>query len=763
MSAIELNGFRLHFSSPTFMAYRRAMTDNTSLRSLRDELGMNWFLYWDDGVVYGLPRSETPNPPFGEPVQLNCNDYLKLHAARIADVLPYRFPEYRAFRNRPFTFLGRKEELVDQISVELKNRPTLLSCFKIRPKFELDARLVETRDGDGFIGLFMQVGMRWEILASLSQLIAARIDPSGLYVVRRDPAPDQRRAVGRVERVDGNVVCLSEAFDDLTEIGVEEVWLEGSKAAFSRCLKALLGAQYQRFEDERALKESQYFTAPALETLLSKMGQFLEKKSPLLISPGPACEVGSRIAVTNSADYQSVVTAPPVEYCFDAARTKRSSLPWNGLERYGPFSRQTFPKRSPCILVLCPDTVQGKVESFIKDFRDGIHLPGQQSRFSAGFGKTFGLVNPRFVIQRVPWLSSDKGNPGAAYRRAAADFLKNESSPPDAAIVIVLDEHARLPDAQNPYLHTKALLLMAGVPVQQARIETIRRTRYQLQWTLQNIAIALYAKMGGTPWTVDHDLTISDELIIGMGTVELSGSRVEKRQRFIGITTVFRGDGNYLLANTSSECSYDQYPAVLRSETTSVLREIKMRNGWQPGDTVRIVFHSYRPLRKVEIADLVADCVREVGDGQNVEFAFLTISEDHPFASIDKEQKGIQGKGGVVKGLYVPERGTIVQLGRYTRLLSTNGPSLLKKIQAPLPLPLLVHLHKESTYRDLDYLTEQILKFTSLSWRSTHPSRRPVSVYYSELIAEQLARLRQVPDWSPAMLNVKLRASRWFL
>ena len=269
--------------------------------------------------------------------------------------------------------------------------------------------------------------------------------------------------------------------------------------------------------------------------------------------------------------------------------------------------------------------------------------------------------------------------------------------------------------------------------------------------------------MGGTPWTVDHDLTISDELIIGMGTVELSGSRVEKRQRFIGITTVFRGDGNYLLANTSSECSYDQYPAVLRSETTSVLREIKMRNGWQPGDTVRIVFHSYRPLRKVEIADLVADCVREVGDGQNVEFAFLTISEDHPFASIDKEQKGIQGKGGVVKGLYVPERGTIVQLGRYTRLLSTNGPSLLKKTQAPLPLPLLVHLHKESTYRDLDYLTEQILKFTSLSWRSTHPSRRPVSVYYSELIAEQLARLRQVPDWSPAMLNVKLRASRWFL
>jgi hypothetical protein len=115
---------------------------------------------------------------------------------------------------------------------------------------------------------------------------------------------------------------------------------------------------------------------------------------------------------------------------------------------------------------------------------------------------------------------------------------------------------------------------MAGVPVQEARLATITQPPYPLQFTLQNIAIALYAKMGGTPWTVDHDLTISDELIIGLGTVELSGSRVEKRQRYVGVTTVFRGDGNYLLGNISRECSYAEYPDVLRLETTTVLRDI---------------------------------------------------------------------------------------------------------------------------------------------------------------------------------------------
>ena len=105
----------------------------------------------------------------------------------------------------------------------------------------------------------------------------------------------------------------------------------------------------------------------------------------------------------------------------------------------------------------------------------------------------------------------------------------------------------------------------------------------------------------------------------------------------------------------------------------------------------------------------------------------------------------------------------IMQIGRYTRLLCTNGPSLIKHANAPLPAPLLIHIHKGSTFTDLAYLSEQVLKFTGLSWRSTLPAKKPVSILYSELIAGLLGRLRCVKDWSPAVLNLKLRSSRWFL
>ncbi len=765
---IELNGFQVSFSSPTFTANVRDMSESEEIQPLREEWGDSWFFYWEEGKVYGLPRTPNAGLPFGQPSTLRCDEHLKLLAARVADILPGKFPKYEAFRLRPFTFLGQKDELVDAISSTIKGLPPLLSYFKIRPKFQLEAKLVEFRDGETSMGLFMDVGMRWEILAPLDELVRAHVDLMDLYVVRRETEPDQRRLVGRIDRIEGTTVFLSEAFDEVSSVDVSKVWLEGSKAAFARCLKTILGARYQEFDAERDHQEARFFTGPAMDGLLNTMGGFLRKASPMQLTNGLQCTVGARIVVANASDYKSVVPVSPVEYCFDAARTKRASHPWTGIEKYGPFSRETFAKKSPRILVVFPDTVQGAVETFLRSFRDGIAIadPNGRSYYSSGFGATFGLVNPEFALCRVPWLENAKRDPAGSYRRELEELLRNSDALPDAALVVVLDEHSQLPETHDPYLHAKALLLMAGIPVQEARLSTIAKPHESLQFICQNLSIALYAKLNGTPWTVDHDLTINDELVIGMGTIEVSGSRFTGRQRYVGITTVFRGDGNYLLAHSSKECTYDEYPRVLQSTTTNILREIKERNGWRAGDTVRVVFHAFKPLRRSEIAEITSGCVREVGSEQNIEFAFVTISEDHPFKALDKAQPGIWVKrrgSQVRKAIYVPERGTIIQLGRYTRLLCANGPSLVKRPNSPLPAPLLVHLHKESTFKDQTYLSEQALKFTALSWRSTLPASRPVTVYYSELIASLLARLRAVPDWSPAMLNIKLRTSRWFL
>lgn len=759
---MQLNGFKLDFSAPAFEAYVMDLPQNVAMESLRETFGTDLFIQWHEGKAYGVPRKPLESCSFGERNRLICLDYRWLLTARIGDVLPSLFTKYDSAGRRPFAFLGQKDEFVQAISAKLTNLHPLVGSFKIRPRYELDPKTVEMRDGETFIGIFLRVDTRWEIRASLNDLADAGVDLGGLYVVRRTRVPRQRRLIGRVARLSENIIHLSESYDESASVPAKDVWLEGSKTSFSRCLRRLLGSHYRAFDDEREKLTAALLTGPAVVRITETMGKVLRESSPIELAPDLKCIVGDQISVANEGTYRTILQASPVEYCYDSARTKRDTIAWRGINTHGPFSRETFSKKSPSVLVVFPDTVQGPVENFLRQFRDGVVLSRGNSSYSGGFAKIFGLANPQLCFCPVRLFGNSTARPAELYRRTVEAHLATAATTPDVAVVVLLDEHARLPDNMNPYLYSKAVLLMAGVPAQELRVPTITSAPESLQYTLQNIAVALYAKMNGTPWTVDHDLTINDELVIGMGACELSGSRFFDRQCFVGITTVFRGDGNYLLGDLSKECSFSDYPEVLRSSTLAILKEIRERNGWRKGDTVRLVFHASKPLKNAEISEITAQCVKELQGDQNIEFAFLTVSHNHPFILIDKSQPGIE-RGGGRKGVYAPERGAMVQVGRFTRLLCSNGPSLIKRVTSPLPSPLLIHLHPESTYKDLTYLTEQVLKFTSLSWRSTLPARKPVTIYYSELIADLLSRLRSVPDWSPAMLGVKLRASRWFL
>ena len=759
---LYLNGFRITLSADRFHAWRWPAPDPGTIADLRAE-HPHWALWHRGDDVLAVPVSEGVDPR-GEEVELECGEELRFLSYLVNASLPRHIRHYEAYRTRPYTFLAQKDELVAAALGAVGIQPTaLLQGFEIRPRYALEVRLAELRNDQAFLGLFVDIGTRRLVTASLGELVSAGLDLVGLDVIRREPEPGSPMLVGRIDSVGDGVVTLSESLAGETTVDAPAVTLEGSSTVFRRCLSQLLGGGYERFEQARRIEEDRLLTGPDLERQIKAMGEFLARNSPLSLAPGLECTIGERIAITNDADYQTVVRASPVEYCFDAAKTKRAQLAWTGIDAHGPFSRETFARKSPRIAVVFPDTVQGPVEAFLRYLRDGIQPQRGRAAYGGGLAKIYGLANPEFVFVQVPWLRAGDRGVGASYREAIERFLERQESA-DAAIVVLLDEHADLRGVDSPYLTAKALLLMAGIPSQEMRISKVRQRPDSLQWILQNVTLALYAKMGGVPWTVDHDLTINDEIVIGIGTAELSGSRFEQRQRFVGITTVFRGDGNYLLNNISREAPYQDYAETLRASTLQVLREIRERNGWQQGDTVRIVCHSAKPLRKVDVGEIVGDCVKELAGEQTIEFAFVTVGSEHPYKLTDRSQRGLEVRDSAArKGQYAPERGTIVQIGRYQRLLAVNGPRLVKRAGAPLPDPLLVRLHPASDFRDLTYLTEQILKFTSLSWRSTLPVREPVTIYYSELIATLLARFRELPDWSPAMLNTRLRASRWFL
>ena len=734
----------------------------TRMEEIRERLGDDWFLYRRDDAVYGIPRNCAAQQ-FGEEVEIAVGDgrFLPVLRARLRDVLPDLLPQYEPHSRRTFSILAQRVELLSTAARKLRLSNPLLGQLSIRPRIVLDPRIVRIGEADLRLCLVMEVRTSWRIDAGLHDLDRAGVDLAGLVAVWRRPVPGQRRVVGRIAKLDDDHAVLSESFDDRNRIPVGEVRLEGNFESFARCLRAIVGSDYEGLRKAYRSEEGAFTTGHAVDGHLDTMEKALRKRSPWRLADGMFCALGDRVRIRNTPGYKAVVQAPPVEYCFDAAKAKRERYAWSGLERNGPFDRDAFPRKTPRILVVAPASVQGRVEQFCRQFKDGI-TNLRESRFSKGLAGTFGLVNPRFDFCLVQGVTPRTAAPGDAYKKAILSHVETKGADYESAFVVLLDEHADLPDRSSPYLISKAALLMAAVPVQEARLSTITGDPYNLQFRFQNLAVALYAKMGGVPWTVDHDLTVNDEIVIGIGTCETSGSRFRDRQRHVGITTVFRGDGNYLLSSLSKECAYDEYPEALRTSTLQVLREMRDRNGWRDGDTVRLVFHAHRPLKGVHVSNIIADSVAEAGAGLNVQFAFLTVSEQHPFRLLDKDFPGTTNRSGVTKAVFVPERGIIVEIDDHSRLLCTNGPTLIKRSGLPLPTPLLIRLHRESSYTDLTYLSEQVLKFTSLSWRSVLPAASPVTIYYSELIARLLARFRNLSDWSPAPL-VRLRASRWFL
>jgi hypothetical protein len=359
-------------------------------------------------------------------------------------------------------------------------------------------------------------------------------------------------------------------------------------------------------------------------------------------------------------------------------------------------------------------------------------------------------------------FTSFDGDPldAAAYRQACLDASEGDERP-DLAVVITSADQEHLTGNASPYLVAKSTFMSQGIPVQEFQVEKIERD--DIAHLLNTAALACYAKLGGTPFVVAVPRRpMAQELVFGIGSAHVRRDRLSPVDRFVGITTVFTADGNYLVSNVSREAPYEDYPHELLHALRSCIEEVKDRNGWQQKDVIRLIFHVFKPLKDRETRAVKELVERLTEEYSGVEFAFLHVSDQHPWTVLDRGSAGIR-QGRYIKGQFVPERGHAIRISRSELLVSVSGPRDLKLPLQGVPQPLLLKLHDQSTFKDLDYLAGQVYRFTAMSWRRPYPSNQPITIRYSDLIAGLLGQLRQVTNWNSDMISTKLRWSRWFL
>jgi hypothetical protein len=632
---------------------------------------------------------------------------------------------------------------------------------------DFDTRTLWTSGNTPQAVIVCSVRTRNIIDADSRMLLEHDIPLIGRYVARRHAEDDPRmvdsfKLAGRVVRIEGAKLILEDSGDGPQSIAIQEAFLEPRKENVSWCIEHLLKGRADRAIEQADAEAAHHLSGPQRLELIRRTFDYLRGQQ-LELAPGAALEIGQMISQAANTWRQrtEAIQKPLLVFDPDGTRTDR----WNerGLDQHGPYDRRSFTPKQLRIAVVCQAHYEGQVDAFLAKFLDG--LPDIQTGkgewvrtpYAKGFVRRYMLESAKITVFAA---RGARASDYAAACREAITAATNGGYEWNLAIVQIDQDFKDLRDEQNPYYATKAIFLKHRVPVQEITVETMNFANQQLVFALNNMSVATYAKIGGIPWLLKSQPRGAHELVIGIGSQDLTTDRLAQRKRVVGLTTVFSSDGNYLLDDMTAAVDYDSYASALLESLKRSITQVRNADGWRNSDDVRLIFHVFKEMADSE-ADAVGKVVQQLGLTQ-VKYAFLHIVDQHPFAIFDEASKGTRGRDGL-KGVFAPDRGLATQVSDRETLLFFTGGRDLKQARDGHPLPTLLRLHRQSTFQDMTYLTRQAFDFSCHSWRMFTPAPLPITIHYSELMARLLSGLRNVPDWDPDTMLGPVSRTRWFL
>lgn len=540
------------------------------------------------------------------------------------------------------------------------------------------------------------------------------------------------------------------------EVRASDVFLEPRAEVMDACIQHYAGGKAARVFAQVEEMAARHIAGSERLATLERTFAYLRKQN-LELAPAVPLLFGEPIGkIPSSWPFRSETLEKPL-LLFDPSGSKTSRWNEGGLDQYGPFDQRSFSPKSLRVAVICQSVFEGQVDNFLAKFFDGMPdiTVGNRKPYAKGFIRRFGLERPNIRTFTIDGNSAKHYSSGC---RRVLEGATDDGRPWDLVLVQIDRDFRDLPSPTNPYYITRAAFLKHRIPVQHITLDTIRFLDGQLVFAVNNMSVATYAKVGGIPWLLKAQPTVAHELIIGLGSQTTKTSRFGSGERMVGITTMFRSDGRYILDDRTTAVPYSEYRDALFKSLKRSIEKVRDEDNWRSTDAVRLIFHVFKQMADDEAA-AVDQLITELGFS-DVKYAFVHLVDYHPFVIFDETNQGV---GRSKKGVFAPERGTIVHLNRYESLVSFVGAKEVKDAKHGMPIPTLLRLHHRSTFTDMTYITRQAFDFSCHSWRMLFPAPLPITVHYSELIAKQLAGLQEVPSWDPDIMLGQVSRTKWFL
>ncbi len=282
------------------------------------------------------------------------------------------------------------------------------------------------------------------------------------------------------------------------------------------------------------------------------------------------------------------------------------------------------------------------------------------------------------------------------------------------------------------YSHLKLKAIEGGFCTQGIRQETMGK-KEQLKWSIGNIGLQIFSKLGGVPWLMkpSHQKC----LIFGIGSAHEKDTE-GVIQKYSAYTVCIDTKGNFnKIQPLSSSTNKDKYLSQLKEELIKTIDDDQNR------DIEECVIHVPYKVRRDEV-DVIKKSVNEVRNDVDFEIKIIKINTQHRFFGFSHHNTK------------VPNESSFIQLSKYDYLIWTEGlqygkSTINRRVSEPLHVQFMYGASGDYD-EDKTYL-QDIINLTGANWRGFNSKAQPISIYYSKLIAgfmKRFGRYESVGDFS---------------
>lgn len=424
---------------------------------------------------------------------------------------------------------------------------------------------------------------------------------------------------------------------------------------------------------------------------------------------------------------------------FLAAGNRQFDSSLRGIRQAGPFDRGTCPA-TPRLLFVFPDELKDLANRLFLVLRNGV---GPFSGTEAWFGMS---LNKESVFRPDSFSVAGLSPFEVAQRYSASiEGFLGKGIPIDGALVI----HSKSDrfDVDNPYLHSKFLLLKNNVPTQIVTTDVLDDER-TLQWSVANVALALFAKLGGRPWAVRSCAT-EDTLVVGINRAIVRSNKAKSQQRFFGFATAFSHHGLYLGIRIFPAA--DELGAYLKGLRNSIAAAL---DAWHKalGRPVNLVMHLPKEPNKSEKAALEG-AINDVGPASVHSSSIIRLSEAPHIQITDPNSENS-----------LPRPGVLLRLDRDRAVLQLTGRKEDVVGGATEASPWTVRIISQmGTSPPLRDLCDHVFALSYMNWRGINAIATPVSIEYPRLIADLMARFAEAEFDVSKITGQQILERPWFL